>query len=184
MTRVSRISFRNLICCPFIRFAKFRAKLDMLSIFPQPKFQIWHTWGLRALCTGPRPKQKMRFRPPETPFSSETDGFHQIDDTHDESIDGNFMFGSIVFDFWDFFSRRGSSLTSPPFFLERNYGHVVKPSFMAHGNSCCSCMSVRQFDTIPVHTRPGGSSRLGWARYERLSKLTRVGVTVTGLYLH
>ena len=93
-TGVSRISFRNLICCPFIRFAKFRAKLDMLSIFPQPKFQIWHTWGLRALCTGPRPKQKMRFRPPETPFSSETDGFHQIDDTHDESIYGNFIFGS------------------------------------------------------------------------------------------
>ena len=125
LTRVSRISFRNLICCPFIRFAKFRAKLDMLSIFPQPKFQIWHTWGLRALCTGPRPKQKMRFRPPETPFSSETDGFHQIDDTHDESIYGNFMFGSIVFDFWDFFSRRGSSLTSPPFFLERNYANFM-----------------------------------------------------------
>ena len=125
----SRISlFRNLICCPFIRFAKFRAKLDMLSMFPQPKFQIWHTWGLPALCTGPRPKQKMRFRPPETPFSSETDGFHQIDDTHDESIYGNFIFGSIVFDFWDFLSRRGSSLTSPPFFLERNYANFMKIS--------------------------------------------------------
>ena len=53
-----------------------------------------------------------------------------------------------------------------------------------YGDARCSCMSVRQFDSMPVHTRPGGSSRLGWARYERLSKLTRVGVTVSVLYLH
>ena len=53
-----------------------------------------------------------------------------------------------------------------------------------YGDSCCSCMSVRQFDSMPVHTRPGGTVRLGWARYERLSKLTRVGVTVSVLYLH
>ena len=44
-------------------------------------------------------------------------------------------------------------------------------------------MSVRQFDSMPVHTRPGGTAGLGWARYERLSKLTRVGVTVSVLYL-
>ena len=43
----------------------------------------------------------------------------------------------------------------------------------------CTCMSVRQFDTMRVHTRSGGFSGLGWARYERLSKLTRVGVIVT-----
>ena len=53
-----------------------------------------------------------------------------------------------------------------------------------YGDSRCSCMSVRQFDSMPVHTRPGGTVGLGWARCERLSKLTRGGVTVTGLYLH
>ena len=54
-----------------------------------------------------------------------------------------------------------------------------------YGDSHCSCMSVRQFDSMHVHTRPGGSSRLvGWARYERLSKLTRVGMTVTDVFLH
>ena len=35
---VSRNSFRNLLCCPFFRCAKFRAKFDMLTISLEPKF--------------------------------------------------------------------------------------------------------------------------------------------------
>ena len=35
--RVSRNSFRNLLCCAFFRCAKFRAKFDMLCISPKPK---------------------------------------------------------------------------------------------------------------------------------------------------
>ena len=37
--RVSRNSFRNLLCCPFFRCAKFRAKFDMLTISLQLKFR-------------------------------------------------------------------------------------------------------------------------------------------------
>ena len=124
-------------------FANFFSKFDMLSFYPFreisceiryavhfPPAEISNLahLGVTGSLYGSEAEAKMRFRPPETPFSSETDGFHQIDDTHDESIYGNFIFGSIVFDFWDFFSRRGCSLTAPPFFLERNHANFMKIS--------------------------------------------------------
>ena len=48
--RISRNSFRKLLCCPFFPFAKFRAKVDMLAISLQPKFRAKvDSW---AACEG------------------------------------------------------------------------------------------------------------------------------------
>jgi hypothetical protein len=72
---VSRNSFRNLLCCAFFRCAKFRAKFDMLCISPKPKLSRnsppWRGKDIVRDRNATEAGEKMRIRPPKSPFSLE-----------------------------------------------------------------------------------------------------------------